>query len=95
MSGYYARDDSMAWKKPEWTKKKPVRNTEQGAQAKTAGNLAAPITNIKEQAEEKGIGWQKPAWAKEGAQLKSTAKGEKLKTKGDLARPITFPKGKN
>lgn len=95
MSGYYARDDSTAWKKPDWTKKKHIKSTEQGTQAKAAGNLAAPITNIKEQADEKGIGWQKPAWAQNGAQLRTTDKGEKLKSKGDLARPITFPKGKN
>ena len=98
MSGKYARDDATSWQKPDWTTKKTTKTTQQGAAAKTGGNLASEITNIKDQADEKGIGWQKPAWATQGgaANLKSTAKGEKLKSgQADLARPITFPKGKN
>lgn len=96
MSGKYARDDQTSWQKPDWTKKTPIKTTQQGAAVKTGENLASEITNIKDQADTKGIGWQKPAWATQGPQLKSTTKGQKLKEgKSDLARPITFPKGKN
>lgn len=95
MSGKYASDDHLEWEKPDWTKNKPLKSTQTGEAAKSGQNLASDITNIKESADEKGIGWEKPAWATGGAQLKSTAKGEKLKSgQSDLARPITFPKGK-
>lgn len=96
MSGKYARDDTTSWQKPDWTTKKTTKTTHAGEAAKSGENLASEITNIKEQADDKGIGWQKPSWATQGAKLKSTSKGEKLKAgQADLARPITFPKGKN
>lgn len=96
MSGKYARDDTTSWQKPDWTTTKTTKTTQKGVAATSGENLASNITNITDQAEEKGIGWQKPAWATGGPKLKSTAKGEKLKSgSNDLARPITFPKGKN
>ena len=94
--GKYARDDVTSWEKPDWTVAKPIKSTQTGAAAKSGQNLASEITKAAEHADEKGIGWQKPSWASQGApQLKPTAKGQKLKDgKADLARPITFPKGK-
>jgi len=93
--GKYASDDKLEWEKPDWAQQKTIKTTPAGQQVKSGVNLASEITNIHETADEKGIGWQKPAWATQGPNLKSTAKGEKLKLgAGDLARPITFPKGK-
>ena len=97
MSGKYARDDHLEWEKPDWTTKKPIKSTQTGAAVQQGQNLAGNITNVQDTAEERGIGWQKPAWATGGGapKLKPTAKGQKLKSgQSDLARPITFPKGK-
>ena len=93
--GKYAQDDKLEWEKPDWTKNKPTRSTEAGEAAQSGANLASNITNIADEAEERGLGWEKPAWAQGGVKLKSTKKGEKLKAgESNLARPITFPNGK-
>jgi len=81
-------DNPLAWKKPDWTKKKLLKKTEKGDLVKSGAYISAPVTNIKEVAEtKKDLSFEKPDWTT-NTKLRSTDKGEKLK-KGDyISRPI-------
>ena len=93
--GQYAQDDKLEWEKPDWTKNAPTQKSAVGEAARQGEDLAGDITNVAETADERGLGWEKPAWAQGGLKLKSTKKGEKLKAgETNLARPVTFPTGK-
>lgn len=92
----YKNDDDdddhkeLGWKKPDWTKKAPLRTTEKGQVVKEGANIAVPVTNIRDvvDTEKQDLAWKKPDWTK-NVKLKSTGKGDKLKTEGNLAKPIT------
>lgn len=79
----------MAWKKPDWTKKKVLKKTSKGDVLKQGGTLSAPITNIAEvvATEKQEIGFKKPDWMDKVA-LKQSTKGEKLKQGEYISRPI-------
>lgn len=81
-------NDPCAWKKPDWTKKKVLRSTDNGEKFKKEGTLSVPITKISEVIQEKkNLGFEKPDWTKKKV-LKSSSKGEKLKKGETISRPI-------
>ena len=65
--------DEFAWEKPAWTKGAGLKKTGR----RTDGNLAAPITDLPQQAQ----AFSKPGWTGEAA--------EKPKPETNLAKPIT------
>jgi len=76
------------WEKPSWTQPH-LKPTGKADVMKTEGNLAAPITNIKEVAEKEKmeLNFKKPEWTRESS-LKGTKKGEMLKSGENLNRSI-------
>lgn len=77
------------WEKPDWAKKGPKLRATGKADKMKAGNLAAPVTNIRDYVatEKKELDFQRPDLSKDKL-LKGTKKGEALKSGGDIARPI-------
>lgn len=79
---------NLAWSKPEWTKKTPLKSTNKGKVLKEGGTVSAPITKIAEvAAENKDLSFKKPDWTM-NTKLKSTGKADALKS-GQLEKPIT------
>lgn len=78
-----------AWEKPSWAKNGPKLRATGKADKMKAGNLAAPVTNIRDYVatEKQELDFQRPDLSKDKL-LKGTTKGEALKTGGDIARPI-------
>lgn len=69
-----------------------LKSTEKGSEVRTQGNLARPVTNIREVAEtdeDSNLAWQKPDWAKSAPKLKNTGKGDAVKSGDYISRPVT------
>jgi hypothetical protein len=71
----------LSWSKPDWATSGPkLRSTGKGAEVKSGGNLAAPITSLPHQKQDGPF--EKPEWTGDVASKGTTIEG-------DLAKPIT------